>query len=744
MPPPDFSKRGAALKSPELPDFSSSASPLPHAVPQVFSQSLVNPTEEALQLAEAVRLKDFALAPPNITINQFREMTDDPRFVDKFLVPFLRIGGPTALAVQGAEIGLAVGGPAAPATGLLGAVVGGVVGAFGGEAGAQAVQTAEDMIDFPNRPIPTPSIEGVVKAFERPIGAAKTEAIANLAIRGAASMLNPFFRFAGRVTGVMSPAVKEAIGEAEQAGLAIGAVDLNRPAFNIVAKVGLVMPIVGGPLRRAREVKGLEISDKLTGFLDDITPPIDLAQLGVEIDVAAKQMLKSRRNHVDALYTDMFRYFDNIGNPKAIPSAPIKRKVIEIIGELDKLPKTAGAAPEVVGIPAAPDKEFMAAVEKFLRLEEFITPVELRALQKNLNLAARTRSGNQMATSEFWVIGELSDGVKTALENIDGTRLTALARGSSSFFPSATSSIVQNKILLANRSHAELKALTETAAAGLAKRADRAFFSAGFFAAGTIEVDELATAYLASNRVLRSPQFIENFEALAGVENRKRLSRLILARAADPKEGVVNITRAATGKVTSGRTNVVVFDAGEMRKRLGLSSGENVLGPIDIRASRQALARLLKGTDISVGRLDNFLKSAARIQATPTGDPSTFLTRKLVLSGTPLALVPGSGAAGGASLAGAAGEAAGSLLSLGAFVVSSRALARLISTSNGLRILQAGLRPNLPRQEALLLAARATRALDAFEEEQNALPISLRLEPGVPRELFEVLGRPLQ
>ena len=204
---------------------------------------------------------------------------------------------------------------------------------------------------------------------------------------------------------------------------------------------------------------------------------------------------------------------------------------------------------------------------------------------------------------------------------------------------------------------------------------------------------------------------MKQLEGLVGRDNRLAVARVVLYKAAAPEEGVAKISQVSFPErlvwpkleAKFGNMPIAVFDANKMRKNLGLSNPEGLLGPGPSKTNRQTLEALLEGSNVSVDRLDGFLKVVGKIQSSPTGDPATFLTRRIILGGGLVA-----GAAIGTQFADP-----GSILapiSLGTFIVSGRALSRLLSSPKGLALLREGFEPNLTTQQFLAFAQRFTRA----------------------------------
>ena len=314
---------------------------------------------------------------------------------------------------------------------------------------------------------------------------------------------------------------------------------------------------------------------------------------------------------------------------------------------------------------------------------------------KNLSYTARNASGDAARQGEFGILTSMHEAVWDALHSIPGDSFAnAIKRYdfATVYGVSDPEPIVKGivpAIASARRAWADYKALGETAAAGLFKRTDRNFFSAGFSKPGPAEIDQLANLFVSSEKTTVSPAFVKQLEGLVGRDNRLAVARVVLYKAAAPEEGVAKISQVSFPErlvwpkleAKFGNMPIAVFDANKMRKNLGLSNPEGLLGPGPSKTNRQTLEALLEGSNVSVDRLDGFLKVVGKIQSSPTGDPATFLTRRIILGGGLVA-----GAAIGTQFADP-----GSILapiSLGTFIVSGRAFSRLLSSPKGLALLR--------------------------------------------------------
>ncbi|MFQ5481967.1 MAG: hypothetical protein ACE5ER_04335 [Nitrospinaceae bacterium] len=650
-------------------------------------------------------LKRVSPTRPSSELNE--ELRDRP-FVDK-------TGISTALEVGPAVVGSAAGAPGGPAT-MIGFGAG---GAAIGRGLSNIARDLEAQIRYGDESQMT--LAGQALSM---LKAGATDLAFGTAFHGFGRAIP--FRFLGKHTGALSPEVSKIVDDAKKSGISIGALNLNKPFYNATSRVAGVIPVIGAPVRTAREIQGAEISRSFIETLDGISPTIDLPRLGARLNSAARKSWRARKAISLAKYRIMKKLFIKAGDPEVVPTEPLKKQVKEILGESANLPRaierterrvqqfdetgfptgitteTSTKPGKTVGFPPSNDPSFNEVLSRYLDLPEFVPYSQMDELQRSLNKSARSRSGSEIAANEFRIITDINAATWDALDSIP--REAGVG---------GETDEIMVAIRAAKRSWGDLKALEETAVAKKFEKIDKNYWSTGFKKKGNVLPDEVADLFISSPSVMRSPEFIDDLDVLVGPENRKAIARAVIHRAAVPQAGLARATiDESTGKVTKGGiSEIAVFDAGNMRVKLGLADPDQVMGPAALKKNKQALARLLKGTGTNVDDLDSFLKTVQNVQASPAGDPSTFLTRRIILGGKVSTLIPGTAVlAGSAAGAGAAGGAPG-LFSLGVFVFSGRAFSKLISTPGGLKLLREGLKPNLSKQQIAQLMVRIGRSL---------------------------------
>lgn len=590
--------------------------------------------------------------------------------------------------------------------------VGGVLGGAAGRATGEAAEIARG-----DRP------SGAFELLPGIREAATFEAGTETAVRGGLRAASLLFRAAGKVTGLMSREAQDAIARAREAGFQLSPADLNLPFFRGMAKVGGVIPIVGGPIRKLAARRALETSEKVKDILNSIAPAIDLPRLGAKLSTLARQTLDARQRFAQGLYVNMWEAAEPIQNLRLFPTERLKAAAREELGEIGALPRTAAGEP--IGVTPFSER-FRNELARFGEAPEFMTPRELRELLKNLNKAARSRSGKEANAAEFSAIERLQGVLSDSADQLENTILTATpdsllrmgVEDAGQFFAARDDGLLFVKSMrAANKAWQEFKGLRDTAAAKAFQQIDRNFFKAGFVQPGTKEFDELADVLLGGQSLVRSPEFVLNLEKLIGVQGRKLLARAVVLKGLNPAEGAVPL-RAAEGEprllreprppgaVASGETDIIAFDASSAKRRLGLETVEGV-GGADPRKTTAALDTLLSGTGISSKTLKTFLNTVERLQRVKVLDPSAFLARRVILSGS---LQPPRLGGAGAAVAGAGAATAG-LIDVGTLLIGGNLLNRAITSPAGLRILTQGLKLRPDRQAQILWATRLVRAV---------------------------------
>lgn len=581
------------------------------------------------------------------------------------------------------------------------------------------------------------------------------------------------FKGFGHMIGMARPHVKKILEQTRQAGLPPSALLGLTPFVQGVIKVGGVIPIVGSGVRAAVGKMEIAASTGILNFLNRVAPVVDIPdmirKIGKELSVRDLSSIRARNEIVNAALVGFREVSRRAGDPAIIPVESIVKAASSALRAARDMPKVVRTSETQSGFtetrvrnppPQEPKGGFQESSIDVTKKSSDVTTAGTAATTKEGESTAVTFAGEttttgtqtaQVSTLEDAGVPVISNTLVKQLENIEllasegnisATQLTTMMEG----FLAAVRKEggvgsaeynAYNEVLggifeaLRNVDTKGLTILRATSLRGAAVRLSKSWTDAkaletsavlsglnvpkGFWQRpGPIskeEFEELAEIIVNAPEAFFGNRTVGlDLDDLIGPANRKALARLYISKALDPAEGTVNFVINKQGiPKRAGSTEVIAFDASRARSKLGLDVPETV-GDIPGRATRAALDRFLKGTGLSAAKLDGFLKAVEQSQAVVASDPSSFLARRMVLSGK--IGIPSLG--GGGILAAAGGGAlavAGSLIDLGAFLITGNLFVKLMSTETGLRLLQTGLkfRPNV--RAAQLLAARIARVV---------------------------------
>ena len=310
--------------------------------------------------------------------------------------------------------------------------------------------------------------------------------------------------------------------------------------------------------------------------------------------------------------------------------------------------------------------------------------------------------GNLTAAQHKAFVREIDDVIRTskAAKNYDAVRELSQLRDAAmdDFYAMDGPREVVDAALEARQSYQAARRLTENPVAKLFERVDKRAFRPGFEEAGSVNPEQFAEKLFADGSpVLASRQGVQQLRALVG----ERGFRLAYGNHLDRVlRDAVQIGRDAAGNVNG---DLAVADV--IARRLGLDGGPTL--------RRQATEEALRGTGVTVQRLEDFLGAVRRMATAEPQDPSKMLSRRMALN--PQSMV-GGGAMGIATVLaphGTLGAALGMLAS-GGFLTSPRALA----------LATRALDPAIPPSRRLELLTRAARfaTVGTVDAEPQALP----------------------
>ena len=560
--------------------------------------------------------------------------------------------------MTGATAGAVIGAPAGP----VGVLAGGVLGAAAGSLTFNSIEDAIRAFRPSYQPIsPQSTLERVGEAGKEGLMEAGGQALTPL-VRPLKTLANPLL---GKIMGLRKPEVASKIAGAARQGVGLGAVDVGNVIPRGFAKAVGVFPFVGGPLKKARNVKEAQLDSAVNRILNTLAPTATTAQqLGIDIaEAAAKSHAKFKTT--SALLYDTFRKAardaDNAGQI-VIPTEGTRRAIGEFAEELrlgEILVEERGKKAALRGQGQA-FEDFLLRAEK---LPDTITFAQYERLRDTLESFVSGVAPDQFSVKRVAQIKQAMEGDLDNLAGPAGEFVKALKTNADEFFSKGITKF-------------------QTGTAGRIARSDKNMFRAGFGKPGAVHEDELLRPVFNSE----SPQALRELRSLVGDDVFMRGSRKYFDDAIS----------ASFRKETREGQLVDVFDPDQLYKSLGLMPGKS--------DKSEAVKEMLKGSGVEMRDLKDLFDA---IHIAKIADPATFVMRRVVLGG----IRGGMGALG-------VGAAAASGAGLGWFTAPVAALAvtlmarkgaRIIANPSALKDMTKAFGVTVPEQQARAAIIRAAR-----------------------------------
>lgn len=602
-----------------------------------------------------------------------------------------QLWSPETSVMTGASAGALAGTPAGP----LGILAGGVLGAG---AGSLIFDLSEDMPEIieTTRRGEIGAVEPMIETSRRALGAMEEEA----KWAGGTMAAGPALRrlgkpLIGKMMGVLNPESRRMTDLAHAQGIDIGAAHVSpRKLIRAAPQVLGIFPFVGAPYRKGQAKIVGQLDERAADLLNTLAPASTRYDVAKGLTGAAVKRYKKFNRVSSALYDRFSRIADELPVKDIVLTQPMRQEVADVarregIEQITlqrgvRKPPTVATTPQTRGIikhhkPAreaierralqAPGTDVVGDYLKQLSdLPERITVEQARGLERQLNAILRT------AGKEGWDVSRLS-GMKAALtnakNNLDVTRLN----------PEDAQRVLgawQN----ANEFFAQSRRGFETPVAGRFGRVDKNIFRNGVFKPGTITQDQVFEAVYQS----KSPDALADLRTLVGPGEFNKATRKFL-------ETAFNKARVPAKE---GALVEDMFSAADFEKRLGLNIDEGW----------EVLGEMLKGSDSTVKDWRNFLEVAKTATDITIRDPSTFITRRLVL---------------GASIAGSVAMGAGNISIPAAVFISylARRSAKGLMSGQQLKMMTRVLDDSTADHLRRTLVTRLLRLTTANEKEKE-------------------------
>lgn len=525
-------------------------------------------------------------------------------------------------SLKSRETGLAAGGFGGFATGarfgaMGGTMVGGLPGAVigglaGGVLGATGAGQVYDIVDS--------YIQGENKTFDESTKQAlkdiKTETMFSMigqTIPGIKPAITRLLskREKGELVGKDA---KELYDAGKRIGVDIVPLDISKNIGKLYGKVAGVFPLVGRPIKELGEERGKRLNVIRGQMLDDLAPNTHISELGVDMFNAAKNSSKEFKNVASDLYNVFYKEAGKINKP-FIPSQNIKNEASLIIKDfLQKRPKEVITKTVVRGgkkvklkvkkpIPASVNQKYGNYIRKLSRLDDFVTPAQIKQIKQDLNNFSDLVTGKDgVGVMRLTKLNKAADG---ALRDFDNYNLSAF--GMDANVSKESLGKLVSELKAADAFYANGIQLYNRSTAGKFKKVNKNIFLSGFDKPGSIESDELFKYVVKTG----SPQSLKDLKVLIGDDNFAKVSRKIIENA---------FTKAA---VRDDKFRGLLFNPNILEEELGL------LG----RNQSEVLENITQGTKLSKQKLQDLIEVSKAHANLEIPDVGAFVARRATLGG---------------------------------------------------------------------------------------------------------------
>lgn len=563
--------------------------------------------EEQQSIIEQLKKKE---PKENIAETQNTEEQKTKSFVEGAIDAFktrdtaLMAGGMGGFA-SGARLGAMGGGMVGS---LPGAIVGGIVG---GTLGATGFGQVYDIVDS--------YIQGDNKTFDesakQALKDAKRETMFGMigsTIPGVKPAITRLLskREKGELIG---KDVKELYDAGKRIGVDILPMDISGKVGKTYGRVVGVFPIVGRPLKTAAEKRGRQLNLVKDQVLNELAPNSHISDLGVDMFNAARKSSKEFRKVSGDLYKVFYEQASQINKP-FIPSKNIKESANTIIKEfLQQRPKEVLTKTVVRNgkkvkikikkpIKAAVNQKYSNFIRSLSRLDDFVTPAQIKKIKQDLNYYSDLVAGKDGAG--IFRLTKMSKAADGALRDFDNYNLSVFAKD-----PTITPKTLQKMVAdlkKADAFYANGIQIYNRSTAGRFRKADKNIFMAGFDKPGSIEPDELFSHVIKTG----SPQSLKDLRKLIGDDNFSKVARKIVDNA---------FTKSA---IKDDKSRNLLFNPYVLEQELG-AIGKNP----------ELLENLVKGTKLNKQKLLDLIEVSKSHANLEIPDVNSFIQRRITLGG---------------------------------------------------------------------------------------------------------------
>ncbi len=413
---------------------------------------------------------------------------------------------------------------------------------------------------------------------------------------------------------LVSKDVKQLYDAGKRIGVDILPTDISGKFGTMYGKVIGVFPWVGSPIKTAAAKRGRQLSNIKNQVLDDLAPNEHISDLGVDMFNAAKNSSKEFKNVASGLYNVFYKEAGKINKP-FIPSDNIKNEASKIIKDfIQKRPKEVLTKTVIKNgkkvkikikkpIPASVNAKYGNFIQSLSRLDDFITPAQVKQIKQDLANYSALAAGKDGAG--VFRLSNLSKAADGSLRDYSKYNLSAFGTD-----PKVSKKSLQkliNELKAADSFYANGIQIYNRSTAGRFRKVDKNIFMSGFDKPGSIEPDELFKYVIKTG----SPNSLKDLRKLIGDDNFAKVSRKIIDNA------------FSKASVRGDELRGLVFNPNVLEEELGLT-GKN---------ASEMLENITKGTKINKQKLLDLIEVSKAHANIEIPDVSSFLQRRVTLGG---------------------------------------------------------------------------------------------------------------
>ena len=421
--------------------------------------------------------------------------------------------------------------------------------------------------------------------------------------------------------------------------------DINFPlslsdSGNVISKgygrvIG-IFPYVGGPTKTAFGKKADFLTKTANDTLNTFGPNVTLSKLGIDMTKASRSTVGEFRRVSSFFYDDFYKAVENISNTPVISTQNYKKALEKYVKLVD------GGKIKGVTDPRK-DTIYKYAKSTSKRIPQYVNATQYQALKEGIkyyaNLAKKTEGYNikvltgfkssletdlRLLTKESYqdnLLKKVYPLTNSKRKQLDPKLLSDIAT-KLKFADKVYATGLQNsmiKEIAEKEGKKKIKDLVpvpgirtfDSPTADSFKRVDKNIFGAGFETPGSLNADELAEALL---RRKASPTFFKDLKLIVG---QKQFDRFVRSKLQKSFDGALV---PSPDKQIGG----LMFDPYKFEKNLGLNT----------QAGRDLLEEMLKGSKVTIDKLDSFFNIAKNHAGLKVPDVSSFVARRAALGGT--------------------------------------------------------------------------------------------------------------